>query len=247
MNALTAASLPGLRDKVAIVTGHRNGIGAATARLLEEHGCRVHGFDLPETDLSKLERIASYVDAVAKNEGRLDILVNNAGVTNMGNIVETPLSEVEQVLTVNLKTPFMLMKAVIPHLLRGGGGAVVNNASDQALVGKRYSAIYGASKAALAQLTRSAALDWSPRGIRINCVAPGSTDTPMLRSVLTQLHERYPTEFPADGETFYRASIPLGRFAEPREIAWVIAFLASDAASFITGAVIPVDGGFTAA
>lgn len=247
MKAPTAASLPGLRDKIAIVTGHRNGIGAATVRLLEEQGCRVHGFDLPETDLSALDRIASYVDAVAKKEGGLDILVNNAGVTNMGDIVETPLSEVDQVITVNLKAPFLLMKAAIPHLLRRGGGAIVNNASDQAIVGKRFSAIYGASKAALAQLTRSAALDWSPKGIRINCVAPGSTNTPMLRSVLAQLHARYPSQYPADGESFYRSSIPLGRFADPREIAWVIAFLASDAASFITGAVIPVDGGFTAA
>lgn len=241
-----SGKLPGLEGKVAIVTGHKKGIGKAVHELLAEQGARVHGFDLPEADLSDLAAIQGRVDWVAAEEGRLDILINNAGVTNMGDIVETPLEEVEQVLTVNLKAPFMLMKAAIPHILEQGGGAIVNNASDQALIGKRYSAIYGASKAALSQLTKSAAADWSPRGIRVNCVAPGSTDTAMLRRVLAQLHERYPDVYPKDSESFYKESIPLKRFADPSEVAWVMAFLASDAASFITGAILPVDGGFTA-
>src|SRR5690606_40686798 len=94
--------------------------------------------------------------------------------------------------------------------------------------------------------TKSAALDWSPHGIRFNCVAPGSTDTPMLRRVLAELHARYPDVYPQDNEGFYKGAVALRRFATPREIAWAIAFLASDAASFLTGAVIPVDGGFTA-
>lgn len=238
--------LPGLKGKVAIVTGQRSGIGEAVARLLEEQGVRVHGFDLPDVDLSDLRGIGPKVDEVASREGRLDILINNAGITNMGDLVETPLEEVEQVLTVNLKAPFMLMKAAIPHMLKTGGGSIVNNASDQALIGKRYSAIYGASKAALAQLTKSAAADWSPKGIRVNCVAPGSTDTAMLRRVLVDLHDRYPDVYPADSESFYKDSIPLKRFADPSEIAWVMAFLASDAASFVTGTILPVDGGFTA-
>lgn len=238
--------LPGLSGKVALVTGHTQGIGKATYELLQEQGARVIGFDLPEIDLSKLEAIPSHVDRAAQEHGGLDILINNAGISNMGNLVETPLSEIQAVLNLNLVAPMLLIKAAIPWMLKRGGGAIVNNASDQALIGKRYSAAYGASKAGLAQLTKSAALDWGPQGIRINCVAPGSTDTPMLRTVLKRLHERYPTVYPADGETFYKGSIPLGRFAEPREIAWTMAFLASDAASFLTGVVLPVDGGFTA-
>lgn len=238
--------LPGLEGRNAIVTGHTQGIGRAVADLLAENGCTVHGIDLPEHDLRQLDRIAGWVDAVAAETGRIDILVNNAGITNVGDILETPLSEVEDVLTVNLKAPFMMIKAVLPHMLKRGSGSVVNNASDQALVGKRHSAIYGASKAALAQLTRSAALDWGPRGIRFNCIAPGSTDTPMLRRVLAELHERYPDTYPEAAEAFYKESIALNRFATPRDIAWLVAFLASEASAFMTGTVIPIDGGFTA-
>lgn len=232
--------LPGLKDKVAIVTGHRSGIGEAVATLLREHGVRVHGFDLPEIDLRNLESLAHYVDDVAAREGRLDILINNAGVTHLGNLLHTTIQEMQDVLAVNLEAPFLLMKAAIPHMLRTGGGAIVNNASDQAFIGKRDSSIYGASKAALAQLTMSTALDWGPKNIRANCVAPGSTDTPMLRKVIQELSAMRGGE---DLSRVYQSAIPLGRFAEPREIAWVIAFLASDAASFMTGTVIPVDGG----
>lgn len=238
--------LPGLAGKTAIVTGHAQGIGRAVHDLLAECGCIVHGIGLPDHDLRELDEIAGWVDAVAAEAGRIDILVNNAGVTNIGDILETPLSEVEEVLTVNLKAPFMTIKAALPHMLKRQSGAVVNIASDQALIGKRHGAIYGASKAALAQLTKSAALDWGSQGIRFNCIAPGSTDTPMLRGVLAQLHERYPDAYPQDNERLSKETIALGRFAEPEEIAWLVAFLASDASSFMTGALIPIDGGFTA-
>jgi NAD(P)-dependent dehydrogenase (short-subunit alcohol dehydrogenase family) len=172
--------------------------------------------------------------------------VNNAGITRLGTVLDTSLEDLDAVMAVNFRAPFALIQTVLPSMIERRSGAVINVASDQALVGKRFSAAYGASKAALAQLTRSAALDWAERGIRFNCIAPGSTDTPMMRLVTETLQRRWPERFPEGADAAYRGAVPLGRLADPRDIAQAVAFLASEASSFITGAVVPVDGGGTA-
>ncbi|HVZ07380.1 SDR family NAD(P)-dependent oxidoreductase [Rhodopila sp.] len=236
----------GLAGRRAIVTGHRGGIGGAIASVLAEDGAEVIGLDLPDFDLSDTDTLEARLAAVIETRGPADILVNNAGVTVLGSVLETSLAEVERVFRVNFLAAYALMRAVLPGMVARGRGAIVNIASDQALIGKQVSAAYGASKAAIAQLSRSAALDWARHGIRVNCIAPGSTDTAMLATVIGDLAARYPDRFPVSSADAYKGGVPLGRFADPREIAMAVAFLASDAASFITGVILPVDGGGTA-
>ena len=146
---------------------------------------------------------------------------------------------------VNFLAAYALMRAVLPGMVERRRGAIVNIASDQALIGKQVSAAYGASKAAIAQLSRSAALDWARFGIRVNCIAPGSTDTAMLATVIGDLAATYPDRFPTSSADAYGAGVPLGRFARPEEIATAVAFLASDQANYCQGTILDVDGGQT--
>src|ERR1700712_807885 len=236
----------GRAGRRAIVTGHRGGIGGAIRDTLMHDGVEVIGLDLPDFDLSDIATLEDRLAALIAERGPVDILVNNAGITVLGTVLETSLADTEKVFRVNFLAAYALMRAVLPGMVERRRGAIVNIASDQALIGKQVSAAYGASKAAIAQLSRSAALDWAKHGIRVNCIAPGSTQTAMLDTVINDLAAKYPDRFPVSSTDAYKAGVPLGRFADPSELAAAVAFLASDAAAFITGIILPVDGGGTA-
>jgi len=237
---------PDLDGRLAWVSGHRGGIGGAVAAALQANGCRVVGLDLPEIDLADLTALPACAQRLLADHGTPQLLVNCAGTTLIGSVADTSLAQLLQVFAVNVHAPFLLMQQLLPAMAAAGRGAVVNVASDQALIGKPLSAAYGASKAALAQLTKSAAIDWGARGIRINCVAPGSTDTAMLHRVIAELDARRGQPAAGSNAGFQPGAVPLGRMAQPDEIAHAVVFLASDAASYLSGAVIPVDGGVTA-
>ena len=249
-----------LEGKRAVVMGGTAGIGAAAAILLRERGARVAVFGAPSAgaareealpgdvevvhgDVRDEDAVAAFVDDAARRFGGLDVLVCSAGIQRYGDVVSTTPEQWDEVLGVNLTGMYLSARHAVPHLVRAGGGSVVNVSSVQAFVSQREVTAYAVSKAGIVALTRSIALDFAEHGVRANTVCPGSVDTPMLRWAADLFRGEATVE-----ETLQRwgATHPLGRVATPAEVAEVIAFLASDRASFVTGSEYRVDGGLLA-
>jgi NAD(P)-dependent dehydrogenase (short-subunit alcohol dehydrogenase family) len=243
-----------LEGKVALVTGAARGVGAATVAWLHARGARVLATDLrPEVhDLTaRFDRVSTLVGDVSREDtavrsvaaaterfGSMDILVSNAGRSVNKPITETTAADWDELMSVNARGAFLHAREAFRVMREHGGGAIVTVGSFACTVGLVEAAAYGASKGALAQLTKVLALEGGPHGIRANVVAPGVIETDMLDN------------FRADSREYLRSfgnAHPMGRVAQPEEIAEVIGFLASPRASFITGAVIAADGGYTAA
>jgi 2-keto-3-deoxy-L-fuconate dehydrogenase len=234
--------------KVALVTGAAGGIGGAVVQMLRAEGARVA---VADRDTSSLEAEAhlpgnlldpAYADglpaAAAKVLGRLDIVVNNAGVITRGKVTETTDADWSLSLGVNVEAPFRISRAAIPILAAAGGGAIVNTASCWGLRPGPDHAVYCMTKAALASLTQCMGTDHAHQGIRINAVCPNEVNTPMLRTGFARRGFDPDTAVAELGRT-----VPLGRIAEPEDIADVILFLASDAARYMCGSLVEVNGG----
>jgi 2-keto-3-deoxy-L-fuconate dehydrogenase len=219
--------------KRALVTGAGSGIGAAVARLLESEDAEVVAGDLTGTDVHLDVRDEEQVAAVARD---VDVLVNVAGVGSTTTAPDTPLEVWEDVFAVNARGTFLCCKHAIPAMIGRGGGSIVNIASVAAIVGLRNRAAYCASKGAVVSLTRALAVDHVNDGIRVNAVCPGTIDTPWVRRLVAEVGESL------DELT---ARQPLGRLGTADEVAEAVAYLASDAASFVTGSVLVIDGGLT--
>ncbi|MFB4303266.1 SDR family NAD(P)-dependent oxidoreductase [Actinomadura sp. NTSP31] len=243
-----------LTGRVAVVTGAARGIGRATALLLRERGARLVVTDRSEAveELAADDPggVAALVGDVADEElaratmrlatgrfGRLDILVNNAGRTLNKPITETSVADFEGILRVNARGNFVQAREAFGVMADGGGGAIVSVASVSSVVAFETQTAYAASKGALAQMTRVLAIEGGPKGIRSNAVLPGVIDTDIMEGVVDNGREMLASFGPAH---------PIGRIGRPQEVAEAIAFLVSDASAFVTGALVAVDGGWTA-
>lgn len=241
------------KGKVALITGGASGIGAATARRIADEGGTVvicdrngpaakelatevggRGYELDVTDL---ERTLAVVEAV----GDVHVLVSAAGVDVCDTVPNTSPDEWRTILDVDLTGVYNSCRAVLPRFVAQGGGAIVTISSAIGTVGERNRSAYCAAKAGVENLTRAMALDHGPTGVRANCVAPGLIDTPLIRNGKVS-----GADDPGAMQAMVDRHHALGRIGQPSEVAAAIAFLASDDASFITGAILPVDAGWTA-
>jgi len=253
-----------LTGRIALVAGGTQGIGRASAARLARAGAVVVSCGLPDAhldearagfardgldvsclacDVSDASAVRRLIEEVTSRHGGLDILVNSAGIQRYGTVVETDEETWRQVLDINLTAMFLTCRTAIPHMIARGGGAIVNVSSVQAFAAQAGSAAYAASKGAVNALTRALAVDHAHEGIRANAVCPGSVDTPMLRWAAAQHDDG------GDPDALvaaWGAGHPLGRVAEPAEVAEAVCFLAGPRGSFVTGAALRVDGGLTA-
>ena len=234
--------------RVAVVTGAASGIGAATAARLVADGMHLvvvdrapiaasESWTVVQADVARSADCARAVQTAIDTHGRLDVLVNSAGIQRYGDVVETTEEVWDEVLSVNLKSAYLMSHHAIPHLRATGSGAVVHVSSVQALAAQRGVAAYAASKGGIVALTHAMAVDHAPE-VRVNAVLPGSVDTAMLRSSARTF---YSDE--EDAMRDWGAMHPIGRVALPHEIADVVAYLCSPAASIVTGSIVRADGG----
>ena len=234
-----------------MITGGAGGIGLATAERLLAEGAAVVVADLVEParsiaaavvllDATDPAAVQTFTDDVLQDFGRIDILFNNVGIHYPAELSDSDPDEFDRVMRINVKSHYLMCRAVLPAMIETGSGSIINMASHGGIAGRPGDPVYNASKHAVVGLTRSIAVAYAHLGIRANAVAPGAVDTPMLRSSIPQGSD-VDDLLPA-----MTANIPMARIAQPEEIASVVAFLASDDAAYVTGQVLAIDGGRTA-
>ena len=242
------------KNTVTVITGATSGIGRATLELLRNEGSLVYNLDnMPpstsdpyfiECDVSDRLNVEQVIKRIYDKEKRIDFLFSNAGRHLFANIEDTSYEQLETLVGINLMGTFFMLKTVIPLMKQQQKGSIVLMGSDQCFVGKASSAVYGMTKGAIGQLTKSTAIDYAPFNIRVNCICPGTIQTPLLDNAVTQFVKQSGQEA-SEVYAALDSAQPLGRVGRPEEIASTVRFLFSDDSSFITGALIAADGGYT--
>jgi len=250
---------------LAIITGGATGIGAAAVRKYASEGYNVALLDIEkeaslalcneahpgsvtfyETDVRSRKAVDASVSKAVDQFGSPTVLFSNAGIQRLSSLFDLKDEDIDAIIDINLKGTLYVVAAVAPYMRDAGEGSMVLMASDQVFAGKPGSIAYGASKGGVAQLAKSLSVELSPLGIRVNAICPATVKTPLTDKIFTDLGNKH---YDGDTEAAWKAErdrIPLGRIASPEEIANVVYFLNSAEASFMTGALVPVDGGFTA-
>ncbi len=241
-------------NNVVVITGGSTGIGRATMDLLRGRGATVYNLDTQpdgyagdfhvSCDVTDHVSVTAAIDRIVATEGKIDALFANAGVHLFANLEETTFEEFETVLSINLKGVFHALKAVIPVMKSQKKGVILLTGSDQTLIGKGRSSVYGLTKGAIGQLAKSTAIDYAPFNIRVNCLCAGTTDTPLMWKAVTRYHKLSGLSEDEIKAGFDRAQ-PIPRVACPEEIAKVACFLLSEESSYVTGSLVAADGGYT--
>jgi NAD(P)-dependent dehydrogenase (short-subunit alcohol dehydrogenase family) len=255
-----------VKDKVVVLTGAASGIGRSTAILLAKEGATQVLSDIDEkglketlslirdgkdrttiqkVDVRKAAEVKLMIDAVIRKYGRIDVLIANAGVVRVGPIEDFPDADYDLLIDVNLKGTYYCCKYAVPHFKKQRSGCIITLASVAAHIGQVNHANYCSTKAGVLGFTRALALDLAPYGVRVNSVSPGATDTPMLVSDVTKQARERGVPFEVVKKEFEQEGV-MGRWATPEEVAAGILFLASDESSYVTGADLRIDGGWTA-